>query len=1022
MNIHTPIPADLMKKISTRVRNVLIQEKILTCERLLRRNEKDFFNIGGVGRKTVNDIRRLQEKITKLHPVFSKFNKNVQLKNPSENDQQTFIHKASTSPRLKNTCLPNTLDSSLLSRTLPEIFQIVSQQYDNLNGEPQSTISSLGIPQQDINRLRVIALFPEDQADVLFHLAIGYLLQSEISEEAFSCILDHLSSISGFTNRSQMTISVGALSEDPIFKGIPPIVIAELRLSQHSIGTAISDEVRTMIWENITLLSERNIVVRLGFSIQGLKALWQVWYLKEQGLEFMNTLSKGIPIEAYGNFEQLIDEFLRNLVKREREGRILKGRLGLLDGRKWTLEELGYREKITRERVRQIEEQYISKLLKPKSLSRLDRFWHAVDDVLLSGGGVCCVQEIANVLGKRWGWRNLPFDEELASLIDLSPKYEVVWSPPIRVIMPKHQCVRCQAIRPVLIRSVGDQPDGVLPFDVATVKMMEFCRGKACCNSVSLIAQFSKGYLHFLDDAIEAILADEMALYTQYAWTLKYGKKRTLLVETILHNTGRPMHFTEVYAEVNKGRPEHEKISERNIYACIERSPDLLLWDRGTYIHRDHVSIPFSVIADIEHYIICRLGGDIPYISISGIFELYKGKLLKENIPSESALYTCLRESNNPALRCPDYPYVIKSEKVEQRLPLPLVLEKFVLEQEGVVKLEQIRKYAVEQLFDNEAIFMASHFPNTPNILRVNHGEYIHIQQIDIQKERLTSIIEHLTTLLSSSGHISAIKLFNDKKITCKLLGIVSPMLLYSIIQYFYCDEYDLSRFPLIRLSSLKEKSGCANGVAVEVLNYMRDKGDPCRFSELYQHFVDDLGYKQNSVYNVLYHYKDVMRYSEGVFVHIATLRWAGDKQAALELLATNYLCNRESAGKPFGLVSHFYDYLHDQLPELPDQFLWTPTLIGSLLSREEKYRIIGSQHNAFVSIPNSNGIETLDDLLYYILSNDYDGAANINILVADMREAGVLKKNLTPMMLGAESRVVIDRNVVQLARLPRSC
>jgi len=291
LNISIPIPADLMKKISTRARNVLIQEKILTCERLLHRNEKDFFNIGGVGIKTVNDIRRLQEKIVKLHPVFSKSNKNVQLKDPVGNDQQTFIHTASTSPRLENTCLPNALDSSLLSRTLPEIFQTLSQQYDYSNDEPQSSIGSLGIASQDINRLRLIALFPDDPADVLCHVTVGYLLQSDISEEAFSCILDHLSSISGFTNRSEMTISVGALSDDPIFTCIPPIVIAELRLSQHNMDTAINGEVRTMIWENITLLSEKNIVARLGFSMQGLKTIWQVWYLKEQGLELMNTLS-----------------------------------------------------------------------------------------------------------------------------------------------------------------------------------------------------------------------------------------------------------------------------------------------------------------------------------------------------------------------------------------------------------------------------------------------------------------------------------------------------------------------------------------------------------------------------------------------------------------------------------------------------------------------------------------------------------------------------------------------------------
>jgi len=838
-----------MNKITTRARNILIHKKILSCEQLLEYDENGISNINGVGIKTVREIVNLKARIAEISINIAEHHKGAQGADTAGNDSLTPTHLKPSYPILKNSCLPDSLYSSLLSRTLPEILQTVSKQYAYSNNEPQSSISSLEIPQQDINRLRVIALFPDDQADVLFHVTVGYLLQSDISEEAFSCILNHLSSISGFTNRPEMTILVGALSDEPIFTGIPPIVIAELRLSQHSMGTAINGEVKTMIWENINLLSEKNIVARLGFSMQGLKTIWQVWLLKEQGLEVMETLSKGIPIEAYGNFEQLIDEFLRDLVKREREGRILKGRLGLLDGRKWTLEELGYREKITRERVRQIEKKYISKLKKPKALSRLDRFWHAVDDVLLSGGGVCCANEIANALGKRWGWQNLPSDGELASLVGLSPQYEVAWSPPIRIIMPKHQCVRCQSIRPELKRTVENQPDGVLPFDVATVKMMEFCRGKACCNRVYLIAQFSNGYLHFLDDAIEDILADEIALYTQYAWTLKYGKngeKRTLLVETILYNTGRPMHFTEVFAEVNKDRPEHEKISERNIYAYIERSPDLLLWDRGTYIHRDHVSIPFSEITEIEHDIISRLGGDIPYLSVSGIFELYKNKLLKENIPSESALYSCLRESNNPALRYPDYPNVMRSGNVGQRLPLPLVLEKFVLEQEGVVKLEQIRKYAVEQLCTNEAVFMANHLPNTPNILRVSRGEYIHIQQIGLQKDKLNSIIEHLTTLLSSSSHISVIRLFSDKKITCKLLGIVSPMLLYSIIQFFYSEEYDLSGYPRIRLSGVTAESGRATGVATEVIKYILDKVEPCSFFELYHHFVDDLGYKQN--------------------------------------------------------------------------------------------------------------------------------------------------------------------------------
>lgn len=529
---------------------------------------------------------------TEISVNIAAHHKGIQIKDTTDYGSLPPNHMVPASTILENTCLTNSLDTSLLSRTLPQIFQTVSHQY-YLNDDPQSSISSLAISPHDIDCLRMIALFPDDPADVLFHVTVDYLLQSNISEEAFSCILNHLCSISGFTNRSQMTISAGALSDNPIFTGITTSVIAELQQSHRSMSKNINDDVRTMIWENITLLSERSIVARLGFSIKGLKTIWQVWHLKEQGCELMNPLSKDIP---YGNFEQLVDALLLNQVKRERDGRILKGRLGFLDGRKWTLEELGYREKITRERVRQIEEKYISNLKKPKTLSRLDRFWHAVDDVLISRGGVCCVREIANALEKRWGWQNLPSDEELASLLGLTPQYEVVLSPPIRVIMPKHRCVKCQTIRPALIRAVENQPDGVLSFDVALAVMMEFCKNKACCDNVYSITQFSKGYLHYLDDATEEILTDETALYTEDAWTLKYGKKRKLLlVETIFYNAGRPMHFTEVCAELNKDRLEHEKISERNIYAYIERSPDLLLWGRGTDIHPDHISIPYGV-------------------------------------------------------------------------------------------------------------------------------------------------------------------------------------------------------------------------------------------------------------------------------------------------------------------------------------------------------------------------------------------------------------------------------------------
>ncbi len=201
-------------------------------------------------------------------------------------------------------------------------------------------------------------------------------------------------------------------------------------------------------------------------------------------------------------------------------------------------------------------------------------------------------------------------------------------------------------------------------------------------------------------------------------------------------------------------------------------------------------------------------------------------------------------------------------------------------------------------------------------------------------------------------------------------------------------------------------------------MNYLREKGSPCSLAELYLYFVDELGYGNQNVYLASNSRKNILRYSEGVIVLMETLKWTEFKQETLKKLADDHLNNRKNAGKPFGLISHLYDYMYDYLPELPSHISWTPTIIGELLLKDGEYRILGTQRNAFVSASNSDSIENLCDLLYYILDAEYDGAANIDAFIKDMREVGILKKSLNSMMLGPNSRVVIDGKVIQLTGL----
>lgn len=1015
-NDATPIPLKFIERLPTRAKNLLSREQINTVERLFKLSEEDIFGFVGIGRKTVHDIKQLQVKIKFQQndpqniatPSYSSDSK-------SSPSSSKFMFRFVPHAREHWPCDPD--EWSILSRNLPELFWLTMPQVDD-EVRSVTTIGELGFAGNELSKLLDYGFLYDDPVDFLFNLSLGYLVNIGLNNESIDKIFNALEIVYGNNNLAKLFIASAKVSDTTILYDIDTEIVKELN-AYCVFDILIYEllETSNIKWSEVSRITERQIIKRFGFNFQSIKAISSVWKSKTSIYKLVDDLSNSLPIDAYASFQCLTETFVRKIIKKPYHFTVVMGRLGFLDERRWTLEELGQSLQLTRERVRQIEKQYISKIEKPKTVEMLNRLWLSVDGALASTGGVICTTEMATYLKSSFNWPVRPSDESVASLISLSPKYEVVWASPSRIILPDHRCISCPEIRPVFTKTVTDQVNGMLHFDIAKEKMLEFCKGTGCAT-VRNITQFSDGYLHYLDDAIEEILADEDTLYTQYAWAQKYGKRRLILFETILRNAGRPMHFTEVHVEVNKDRPTHSQFSERSVYGNLERSSDLLLWGAGTFIHKELVTVPVEIISKIEKDITSRLIGDkLPYLSATGIYELYKAPLQREGIPNTHALYTCLRLSASDTLLCNDYPYVLLKSGDGVRLPIQLVLESFVLEQEGVVALEQIKNYALDKLCVSEDVFTVSHLPKIPDLLRCNRGEYIHLSSLNIDADKLIPIVDHLKGLLNNSNHVAVLKLYNDKKISCRLLGITTPMLLYSLIQFFFSDQFDFSRYPQISLEKQSESGKGTMGVASEVIQYILDKNAPCGFGELYQHFVDELGYKQYSVYNVHFN-SQILRYSESVVVHIDSLHWCDEKQDALESIASVHMKNLTCGGRFCGLISDLFEFSHEQLPCLPEHICWTSTLLGELLSRGGRYRILGIARNAYVSIPNDCNIETFDDLISHILNANYDGAANLDQFVSDMRSAGILKKSLTPVMLKEDGPVVIDGNVVKLARL----
>ncbi len=287
------------------------------------------------------------------------------------------------------------------------------------------------------------------------------------------------------------------------------------------------------------------------------------------------------------------------------------------------------------------------------------------------------------------------------------------------------------------------------------------------------------------------------------------------------------------------------------------------------------------------------------------------------------------------------------------------------------------------------------------------------MDNLKLEYSELDALKKYIMSFLESEGHISVQKVFKDRQISCNVMGIDSPEMLYAVLQVQNDCNIELPRYPLIRAVQNKGEFSKSRSVISEVVNYIAQKNGPCSFDELESHFIKKLGYK--SVYSVCIR-SCIVRYSRGSVIHLDAVKWTDDKQYALEEEAQKSISQARSAGRCFSLIRDLLEY-HD-LPELANSVSWTQTLLAELLVRNGRFRVIGSARNAFVSIPNKEEIESFEDLVYELLRRDYDGACHLEQFANDLQQLGIIQKQLTPRMLNDQSKVCISGQIIMLTEL----
>lgn len=906
--------------------------------------------------------------------------------------------------------------TNLLNTPVIELMDISKTEIDiALTTFEGMIFSQLSLTKDDCSRLETYYILPDDQLDIVLRLSIGYL-RVMLPGSHFNRIMNSvILCLKTVLKKNALLIRVNEkLNGDKNFYNADFIsLFKELPITSSIIPEALLERLHKFNiykWGQIINLAESaSLDDDIVNSIDLLLVINELNPYIDEIQDIVKTMRSTLGLSSLTAISR---NWISSRSNRKRDADVYCERMGWDGYEPRTLETIGQKYGLTRERVRQIENNYYLKLNHVNAKSQIYLLWLVTDALFYYFGGMATLSEIITkfqlLLGSNMSFSVSGFNNLLKfAAPDL---FAVKWLADECFAYPKiFICGNCLEVERKLLDIISEHKK--IHIEEAAAAISKEC---AECLHKKTWYLFSKSFVAYListrPNLRKCVRIKNDTLFDLENWS--FINKRILpIAENILKTYKNSMHFTEIYEHLKK---LGLSVTERSVHASLSRSENVILWDRGTFIHKEYVPFPYGLIRQIEQWIASNLQFDIPFISVNGAFTAFKEHCLAANIPSESALYSCLKLSGDSLFSYPHYPYIYLTAKYSEKLPVTNAIEDFIKNADGDVSQAELKHYAFEKLRIKNYV-LSQLITRIPDIFRTKNG-YIHVENIDLNFDTFNEIIQYIKRIIFKSKHISVKKVFYDKQLTCKLVGINSPELLYSVLQKYFNNEFEIGNYPQILLSREDVKS--KRGIIPNICDYIRKKKSFCTRQELYNHFVNDLGYSEQLIYLAGME-PDIYRYLDHCLVHRDTLEWNQQKQVEIEKLASNCYRDDIKAGNYYSMVATLVEL--SELPQLGNDLYWTEPLIADILSKNKQFRILGNTRNVYVPIPNSFHIESLEDLVYEILAHDNNGAENLDIFSEKLVDLGIIKHRITPSMLGAKGRILIVGQEIMLADLHKN-
>lgn len=690
---------------------------------------------------------------------------------------------------------------------------------------------------------------------------------------------------------------------------------------------------------------------------------------------------------------------------------VLLLRSGLASGTKMTLAEIGDSYGLTRARIGQVENKGLSRLKPERVMSALNPLRLAAKRVIKEQGGSCERDSAAREIAVAFGWFDEASAAGIARLLTCIPEVRVLEGGDVALV--DLQCDRCTALEQG-VRGAMTNEHAALLVHVSEHVQTTCSELRASCSWLSgmsasrlagLLASSNVGGLKYR-------VRDEWVLSPDHDGSRTDTKAARVL--RVLRTSGRVMHSREVYDHLCLEAGD-SAWSERNVYATLERSPDAVSWDTGSFIHVEDMPFPYGLIREIEDWLAERLDGPdaLPMMSAAAAANVFHDRLLEAGVDAELALYSLLRISADARLVYPRYAKVYAAANFEGRVPLTIVIEEYVRDAGQPVEIAELRSYVCDAMGFKEFQFQIA-LGDTPGLLHYDRRKLIHFDLISVDPAAKARIIDRARALLGTEESVAAGRLFEATQVDCVLNHISTPQLLHSLIDRWEEPGVAAGRYPTIYTG----EGHAADDVTEMVLEYVREKCAPCAMRELEETFVDARGYRAGTVWAVAQR-EEVHRYLRGTVVHSQALAWDQDKQAALERAATALLEARRAAGVYYAKITDLVE--SEGLPSLASGVVWTEQLLSDLLGRSGHFYVLGNARNAFVSTDNAEHVTSFGDLVAHIVQREFGGGAGLDSLGRRLQRDQLVLKNLTVGMLQDAERLEVKGLEVVVTGLVRS-